>query len=179
MAAVVTAGAVAWAVLILLAPALRGAHAPVTLRTAAVLTYMAGGHICHQRPERSFSLATRPLPVCGRCTGLYLSGALGLLGAIRGRLRVPRAYASWPAAWRRVPGRSAGTVRLDARAGWLVLAGVPTLLTWGLEVAGWWDAGTALRALAAVPLGAMAGWLIGTRLQVDATHGPGPDPGGS
>ena len=33
--------------------------------------------ICHQRPERSFAIAGIQMPVCARCSGLYVSGALG------------------------------------------------------------------------------------------------------
>ena len=44
--------------------------------------FAVGAVICHQRPERSFFLDGHQLPVCARCTGLYLSGAIGLLGCI-------------------------------------------------------------------------------------------------
>jgi len=35
--------------------------------------------VCHQRPERSFSLFGAPLAICARCLGIYLGAALGLL----------------------------------------------------------------------------------------------------
>ena len=46
----------------------------------------AAGRVCHQRPERSFHVAGVQLPVCARCTGLYVSGAAGALAALA-RLR--------------------------------------------------------------------------------------------
>lgn len=42
----------------------------------AFVVYSFGSAICHQRPERSFQLFTAPLPVCARCTGLYLGAAV-------------------------------------------------------------------------------------------------------
>jgi uncharacterized membrane protein len=52
--------------------------------------------VCHRIPERTLTIAGRPLPLCARCSGSYLAAltALGVLGA-RGRLRaglLPR----WP-----------------------------------------------------------------------------------
>jgi len=35
--------------------------------------------VCHQRPERSFSLFGSGVAVCSRCLGIYLGAALGLL----------------------------------------------------------------------------------------------------
>ena len=43
--------------------------------------YLTGSLLCHQRPERSFSLWGAQMPVCARCAGLYLGGALGVLVA--------------------------------------------------------------------------------------------------
>ena len=44
--------------------------------------------VCHRIPERTLTVAGRPLPLCARCSGSYLAAliALGILGA-RGRLR--------------------------------------------------------------------------------------------
>jgi hypothetical protein len=134
--------AVAWAVLILLAPWLGSAagdgRGGAWLSAAA---YWLGALVCHQRPERSFHLAGAQLPVCARCTGLYVSGALGVLFA-------------W---WR---GRSAGSARPSPWRVPLVLATLPTLVT--LVVEWWWPAATskAVRAIAAVPAGAVAGLLL-------------------
>jgi len=40
------------------------------------LIFAVGSLICHQRPDRSFFVDGHQLPVCARCTGLYLSGAI-------------------------------------------------------------------------------------------------------
>jgi uncharacterized membrane protein len=107
-------------------------------RGLSMAARLVGTQVCHQRPDRSFHLRGRSLPVCGRCTGLYLSGALGLLVAAPRRRRAARRPRTW-----------------------LAIAAVPTLVTWTLEVVGLWNPGTPLRALAALPLGLAAGWLIG------------------
>ena len=41
--------------------------------------YVAGHFVCHQRPERSFASCGYQWPVCGRCAGLYLGAAAGVL----------------------------------------------------------------------------------------------------
>ena len=46
---------------------------------AASAVYVAGAVVCHQKAERSFSLAGQPLPVCARCTGIYVGAALTVL----------------------------------------------------------------------------------------------------
>lgn len=38
-----------------------------------------GFAVCHQIPERTFTLADRPLPLCARCSGMYLGAFIGLL----------------------------------------------------------------------------------------------------
>lgn len=154
-----TGVACAWVALILLAPRWASqAETGVTdgRSTIAALVRLAGARVCHQRPERSFHLYGRSLPVCGRCTGLYVAGAVGLLLVGIGRQpRVAPTSAGMPAWW------PAG---IDRRAGALVAAAVPTALTWGLEWAGVWQPGTLMRAIAALPLGLTAGWLVGRAL---------------
>ena len=47
--------------------------------------------VCHRLPERSFTFAGRPLPLCARCSGTYLGALTGLLVlAARGRGRASR-----------------------------------------------------------------------------------------
>ena len=107
--------------------------------------YAAGAVICHQLAERSFFLDGRQLPVCARCTGLYLSGAAGVLG-----------WFLWKAArgWRRsaVPPRGALAI--------VIVAGLPTALSYATGVTGVWDGSNITRALLAVPLGASAGAVV-------------------
>lgn len=38
-----------------------------------------GYAVCHRIPERSFKIGERPMPMCARCTGLFLGAMLGLV----------------------------------------------------------------------------------------------------
>lgn len=38
------------------------------------------GPVCHHLPERTLAYDGRPLPVCARCTGMWLGAALGGVG---------------------------------------------------------------------------------------------------
>jgi uncharacterized membrane protein len=73
----VAGAAVVWAAML---PAAAYAVTLPADRTAAQLfglaIYLLGSAICHQRPERSFYLFAQQLPVCARCTGLYVGAAL-------------------------------------------------------------------------------------------------------
>ena len=50
-----------------------------SLPTAAFFTCLPFSFICHQMPERSFTLLQHPLAVCHRCSGIYLGFFLGTL----------------------------------------------------------------------------------------------------
>ncbi len=104
----------------------------------AAVVYESAGLICHQRAERSFHLAGVQLPVCARCTGLYFSGAAGALAAWIGRRRIS-------------PGHTRAV---------LIATAIPTALTVAIEVAGLAHPSNVVRALAALPLGAAAGWVF-------------------
>jgi uncharacterized membrane protein len=137
------AAAIAWSVSIALAPwadSLPPAGGFTARAVAAV--YLAGGIVCHQRADRSFHSQGAQWPVCARCAGLYFSGAAGV---------------AW--AWSRRARR--GRVPFHAWRALLAAAAVPTLVTIALE---WVDpawSSPALRAMAALPLGASAGVLLG------------------
>jgi hypothetical protein len=146
-------GAVLWVVLLVAAPTWKGAAWPAA-RAAAALVFEAGARLCHQQQTRSVSIGGHSLPVCGRCTGLYLGGAFGLL--------VVAAL-----------GRSSLAARRNRRL--LLTAAIPTLLTLWVERAWRADPGTLVRALSAVPLGGAAGWLIGAAL-MDPTARAQPRP---
>jgi len=145
-AALLTA-VVGWAALLLAAPFLgRGTAGGRIGPPVAAAAYFSGGLVCHHRPDRSFHLAGARLPVCGRCTGLYLSTAAGVLIAV---------------AWRRGqretnPRRKA---LIPCRA-CLLAAAVPSLLTLALEWSGAWPVSNAVRAVAAAPLGLVLGALL-------------------
>jgi uncharacterized membrane protein len=110
---------------------------PPTLTTAII--YACGGLICHQRADRSLTSCGRQWPVCGRCSGLYLGAAFGVLIAVAGVGR----RGSWRQ-WR-------------AR---IAIAAAPTATLWTWEMTGLGDPGTPLRLALALPLGiATALWL--------------------
>jgi uncharacterized membrane protein len=131
--------------MLLLAPfALQGGPG---VSTAAVFLYHGASLICHQRPERSFHLAAVQLPVCARCTGLYMSGAAGALVA-------------W-AGWQR-PAVPRGTRTI------LIVLAMPTALTFAAELVGLAHPSNTVRAVAALPLGAAAGWIFVRSLRAEA-----------
>jgi uncharacterized membrane protein len=149
-----TLGALLWSGIVVGAPL---ALQQPALAGAATTVYAASARVCHQRPERSFRIAGRQLPVCARCLGVYLAGAAG---ALLGWTRVSR--------------------RQDRARLVLLVAAAPTALTWGAEVAGLAGFSNAARGLAAVPLGGAAGWLFVQMLRYDAArHGHQVDDRGS
>lgn len=109
----------------------------------AAFAYSVGGVVCHQLPDRSFVLAGRQLPVCARCTGLYLGVACGLIGWFLIRRFLAR---------RQVNPR----VALYAFA----IAVVPTAVSWAMGILGAWDGSNVTRAVLAVPLGVTAGAIV-------------------
>jgi len=138
----------AWAAGLWAAPLAARPGAPRWGQVAGAVAYVAGGAVCHQRPERAFQVGGRPLPVCARCTGLYAAAPAGLAFALARRRRSRR-----PASRRRWPGRG-------GRA-WLVAAILPTAASVALEGTGLAAPGPAWRAVSAVPLGAAIAWLAG------------------
>ena len=106
------------------------------------LIYAIGAVICHQITERSFFWQGHQLPVCARCTGLYVSGAVGVTGWIG--LKIARR-------WRPI----AVDPRVVLRV--IVLAAVPTLVSIATAAIGLWDGSNVTRALLAIPVGASAG----------------------
>jgi uncharacterized membrane protein len=160
LAAALSGAAVVWGLLILLAPvaihpstslgvtlSLSKGHAqtfpgPV----AAAVTYGQASRICHQRSERSFRIAGNQMPVCARCAALYLSFAVAAL-----------------AVWGFPPQRVRYSVRRV-----LFIAAVPTAVTWLLEHLLGVPMSNIVRAVAALPLGASAGWLLLGMLRYDS-----------
>jgi uncharacterized membrane protein len=146
LAATLTIGAIAWSVGLFVAPYALTRGSPTVAAIAAAI-YQVTGRICHQRPERSFHLSGVQLPVCARCTGLYASAAVGALVA-------------WLASTRpRAPRRT----RLL-----IVLAALPMALSVGFEFVGLVYSSNTLRAVSAVPLGAVAGWIFVQSLRAEA-----------
>jgi uncharacterized membrane protein len=51
-------------------------------------THLVGYAICHQIPARTIHIDGTPLPLCARCTGIYLGALMGLTGlTLLGRYR--------------------------------------------------------------------------------------------
>jgi uncharacterized membrane protein len=104
----------------------------------ALLVYGIGSFICHQRPERSFHMYGVALPVCARCTGIYVGAAMMVLSSL---LQVCRTR----------PSRARS--RFPANAMVLVLAVIPSAATLAYE----WSAGAPpanwIRAAAGLPIG--------------------------
>jgi len=118
--------------------------APPAAYGFAFAVYSIGRVVCHQLPVRSFHLLGMRLPVCARCTGIYLGAALAAV-----LLRVPHVETGATSAGRRVEPR------------WILLAALaPTAATVIVE----WTTGAMpanwIRALAGLPLGAAVAWAI-------------------
>ena len=142
-AAALTGAALLWALFLLGAPL--AAQSQTFVGPAAAVSVVSS-RICHQQSDRSFHLAGMKLPVCGRCAGLYLSAAIGAL-------------AVWMAPRRRG--------KTPARAV-LAIAALPTAVTWILEHVFGVPFSNVTRAVAAVPLGVCAGWLLVGLLRYDS-----------
>ena len=108
------------------------------LPVLTLAVYQAGSLVCHQRPERSFHLAGVQLPVCARCFGLYLSGAVGLACRVAHSADVLRARGADAA------GAGGPADRDDCRA----------------RVAGAIETSNVQRMLTGLPLGFAAGVVI-------------------
>jgi hypothetical protein len=142
---VLTVMSCGWAVLILAAPylATRASPASTSFRGAAI-PYLAGRFVCHQRPDRSFHVQGAQLPVCARCSGLYVGAPFGAVLGLRRRLR-----------------RAERDVRLRLV---LVSTAAPTAVAWALEAAGLVSFGLWERAALALPLGFAICWVAAAAL---------------
>ena len=144
-----TAAAVLWAAAIFSAPIVHAHHLGGLFPDLGGLfpdaIRMIGALVCHQRVDRSFILAGESMPVCARCTGIYLSGALGAL-----------------AAWLTVPSMPRQTRAL------ILAAAMPTIATLAVEWTGLVQPGNVVRVLAALPVGAACGWIFVRLLRAEA-----------
>lgn len=126
------------------------------LLAAPAAMFPAGRFICHQRPERSFFINGRQMPVCARCTGLYAGAAVAAPLALLAASSIASARAR--------------------RA--LLSSALPTAITWMLEFAGVMPFSNLARFVAALPLGFTAAWLVLAALRAapaPSTQHPAPD----
>jgi hypothetical protein len=145
------AAAVAWAVLLVLAPYLASrAHPSMTASALMVTAYGIGSAICHQLPERSYHLWAAQMPVCARCAGIYFGAVFGAIASTVQTARQGRSCS--------VLGRS--KLRPDDARIALALAVTPTLATLVYEWSTGEMPGHAIRAAAGIPIGLVVAWLV-------------------
>ena len=135
MAKLLVIGSVVWPLLLGAALWLRLTATPSVVPT---VVYAAGSRICHQKPDRSFHTSGVAWPVCARCSGLYLAAPFGAMTAL------------WLG--RTLTRRAALTL--------MILAAVPSAVTLIWEWASGAMPSNAVRAVAALPLGAAVAYLI-------------------
>lgn len=150
-AAIVWAPAVA-ARLELAAPFDRASVGAGVVRAGLAGIYAIGARVCHQRAERSFHRDDVQLPVCARCTGIYLSLGVGvLLGWWRRPSRLPRPH----------------------HVRWAIAAAlVPIAGSLAVEWTGLSQPGNVARAISAMPIGFYLGWLAIALLAPRSDGGP-------
>jgi uncharacterized membrane protein len=132
--------AIGWAFVIPLAPFAASQPPPARAWYAlAFLIYSVGSVVCHQLPARSFELWSTQMPVCARCTGIYLGAAVIAIASLF----------RWKPDW--------SAPALDPRQSRyaLALAALPAAATLAFE----WITGNVpsnlIRALSGLPLGAV------------------------
>jgi uncharacterized membrane protein len=117
--------------------------APVALahgyNSSAFVLYQMFAKVCHQIPERAFSLEGHPLAVCARCTGIYF-------GFVAGVLVYPLV-------------RSLRRGDAPARK-WLFVAAAPALLDFALGFFGIWENTHWSRSVTGALLGAVAAFYV-------------------
>ena len=101
--------------------------------------YRAFSYLCHQLPERSFSLAGHQFAVCARCTGLYVGFASASL--------------IYPLV------RSLKRTDTPARR-WLLLAAAPMAIDVGLDMLGVWKNTHLSRLMTGLLLGSVAAFYV-------------------
>jgi uncharacterized membrane protein len=103
------------------------------------LVYLAGSFVCHQIPERSFHISGIQLPVCARCSGLYLGAAVGMAALLAASPR---------------------SISFSRARALLIITAIPTVVTLATAWLGFWDPTNAVRAILALPLGFAAGAIV-------------------
>jgi len=132
--------AIAWACALPVATwTITGPH-HLSVYAAALAVYGIGAWICHQRPDRSFQLWAMQMPVCARCTGIYLGAALAAVAS---------SVAGYGSGWSSTRWRAV-----------IAIAAVPTLVTLAVEWTGGGTPSNVVRGVAGLPIGAAVAWLV-------------------
>ena len=145
-------GAVTWAAALPSATlAASVPHPAVASYLFAFVVYAAGSLVCHQLGARSFHLWGHQMPVCARCTGIYVGAAIaGVAASLTQAFRPPSvAQAFRPASARLVVG----------------LAAIPAAATLVFEWTTGITPGNVTRAATGVLLGAAVAWLTVYEIQ--------------
>jgi len=147
------AASIAWAAALPLAAYIAGDRSATVAWPFTLAMYALGSAICHQLPARSFHLGAAQLPVCARCTGIYV-GAAFASAAVVARAVAARAV------------QAGGTVRpAEALARrktrvLLIAAAIPSAVTLVYE----WTTGdtpsNVVRFAAGLPIGAAVAWVV-------------------
>ncbi len=157
------AASTVWMVLLLAAPFVASRPHASTLDTLFLVgVYGVGSLVCHQLAERSYHLWTAQMPVCARCAGIYFGAAVSAIcAAIYRTTEVVRHDGLSVSRHDGLSVAQGFSLATRARLA-LALAVTPTALTLIYE----WTTGQmpahAIRALAGVPIGAVAAWLVVT-----------------
>jgi hypothetical protein len=127
----------------------------------AVAIYAIGSVVCHQLPARSFHLWGRQLPVCARCTGIYVGAALAV-AVFAGARWVARS----PTPARRFDGLGVVSDDVDRRRLRLavIVAALPTAATLVVEWTTHVTPANGVRAAAGLVLGAAVAWVVAREL---------------
>jgi Predicted membrane protein (DUF2085) len=165
-------GAVAWAVALPMATfAASRAHQSAAGAAFVVAVYSIGSLVCHQLPARSFHLWAVQMPVCARCTGIYLGAVIGAVAARVAPLTRRPTYTTGRGAivgdGRAMVGDAGDKVVVGHRfsgANWplvsLIIAALPTLLTLVYEWTSGHTPANGIRAAAGLPIGVVVAWLV-------------------
>lgn len=139
----------------------------------AWLAYAIGGLICHQQPERSFQLFGAQLPVCARCTGIYVGAALASIVFSLRKREASRcgSAASSPVSAALVPPRGFSPAQVL-----LFVAALPTVATLAFEWVTGTPTGNGLRAASGALLGAAVAWIVVAGSGVSGRPGRLPSP---
>jgi uncharacterized membrane protein len=148
------ATSIAWALILPLASWVASAsHVTAWSASFVIAVYGVGSLVCHQLPQRSFRLFSAQMPVCARCTGIYVGAAVAAVVSAFGH------------------GRAVPDHRWDSRLV-LSVAALPCAITLVAE----WTTGVMpsnlVRAAAGLPLGAGVAWLVMTSTREDAARPP-------